>query len=117
MRRFVTVVAVTLAALATPAHAEKLSQSIPITQTDRQDPVAAAALYTRVTEVAKSLCAKLNRPLYGFPQASPADVAECEREAVERAIGASSMPFLAQIHAEKVASLRLSTATTTIAAR
>ncbi len=117
MRRFVTVLAVTLAALATPAAAEELSQSIPITQADRQDPVAAAALYTRVSVVAKTLCAKANERIYGYPQASARAVAACEREAVDNAITHASMPSLAAIHAQVLAESASSTGVTTIATR
>lgn len=114
MRRFVTVLAVTLATLTTPVLADELSQRIPITQADLQDPATAAALYQRVADTAKTLCAKLNRPIYGYARASSEEVAACEREAIDNAIGQAGSPTLATFHSQITAS---KATTTVIAAR
>ncbi len=117
MRRFVTVVAVTLAALAAPAFAEDFSRSIPVTQTDRQDPTAAAALYQRVSLVAKSLCVKANPAIYGYESVALRARIACEREAIDEAIVHAALPALAAVHAQAMAQKAPSERATNVAAR
>ncbi len=117
MRRFVTVIALSLSALATPVAAEDLSRTIPINQTDLSDPAAAAALYERITVTAKRLCAMAHTSTYGFPSSAMRDRRACVRESVSRAVGSAASPQLAARHAQVMAGNTPPAPATTLAAR
>lgn len=102
MRRFFTVIALS-AALVTPVAAEDFSRTIPVSPADLSDPAASAALYEKITETAKVLCAKANPPQFTYVGSTRADRAACVRDSVARAVGMTASPFLAARHTEVLA--------------
>jgi UrcA family protein len=113
MRRFFTVIALS-AALVSPVAAEEFSRTIPVSPSDLTDPAAADALYEKITEAAKALCAKANPPLFSYVGSTRADRAACVRDSVNRAVGMTASPFLAARHTETLAGKPVAT---TVASR
>ncbi|MDX2234798.1 MAG: UrcA family protein [Hyphomonadaceae bacterium] len=117
MRRFVTVIALSVSTLVTPVAAEELRRSIPVSPSDLSDPVAAAALYARVVETATALCAKANPPIAGYAPTARTARRECVADSVARAVDATRSPQLASVHAQVLAENRPAPVAATLASR